>query len=162
MECGVLLSIWTTPSWLTVTSGTECELAQCHVWWRWTRELAAIPACCCEQVLGNSTGPTSPNFLSSPLPCYCTGTNIQGRGGKALTHHCGFLSSEHRAVPESHSATELLLPAGDCCPKHSPRYYTVTAIVTGRCCLAPPHHTAGLLPCCQSAEPFGACLLAGI
>lgn len=83
-------------------------------------------------------------------------------GGKALTHHCGFLSSEHRAVPESHSATELLLPAGDCCSKHSPRYYTVTAIVTGRCCLAPPHHAAGLLPCCQSAEPFGACLLAGI
>ncbi|XP_015716530.1 meiosis inhibitor protein 1 isoform X13 [Coturnix japonica] len=69
-------------------------------------------------------------------------------------------ASEHRAVPESHHATELLLPTGDCSTKHSPRCYATTAIITGGCCLAPPHHAAGLLPCRQPAEPFGACLLA--
>ncbi|XP_075355549.1 meiosis inhibitor protein 1 isoform X4 [Mycteria americana] len=69
--------------------------------------------------------------------------------------------SEHHAVPESCPATELLLlSAGDHWPKHSPRCYATTAIIAAGCFLAPPCHAAGLLACCQSAEPFGACPVA--
>lgn len=161
--------IWTNLPWrLVVASGTERELGLCLTGRRRTRELThvAISVYSCQQLLGNSVGgPLSPSSLSSPSPVLLHRRHHaeRGRGEHWHTLINGSLSSEHHAVPESCPATELLLfSAGDCWQKHSPRCNATTAIIAAGCCLAPTWPAAGLVACCQSAEPFGACPVAGI